>query len=364
MLPTSIPSPDYNWQSFNLGEWLRSIGLDWAIFNNVEIRTYAICILLGIFVAAIMTNRRLVRRGGEPWVILDICLFAVPFGIIGARVFHVLTHPDDYFYPGADLMRTLYIWEGGIAIFGALLGGALGAYIGCRITGVRFWSFADALAPGLLLAQAFGRFGNWFNHELFGLPTDLPWGLEIESTNSAFPAGLPEGTLFHPTFLYEVIWNVLGVLFLLYIERRRTLGRRDIAGYSVPALLPGAYRFQWGRLLGLYLIWYGAGRTVWESIRIDPSEVFLGLRTNVWAAILAILIGLIIVVVQGRRHPGAEPSVYLPGREWVPDAVVHSDDTYTDSDDDDDEAARQPELAEPVTNGAKRSATSGSNAKS
>jgi prolipoprotein diacylglyceryl transferase len=363
LLPLSIPSPSYDWQSFNVGQWLRDLGLDWATFN-LEIRAYALCILIGIVAAAIMTNRRLVRRGGEPWVILDICLFAVPLGIIGARVFHVLTHPDDYFYPGADLLRTLYIWEGGIAIFGALLGGAVGAYIGCRFTGVRFWSFADALAPGLLLAQAFGRFGNWFNHELFGLPTDLPWGLEIESTNPAFPAGLPEGTLFHPTFLYEVIWNVLGVLFLLYIERKYRLGRRDIAGYSVPALTPGAYRLQWGRLFGVYLIWYGVGRTVWESIRIDPSELFLGVRTNVWAALAAILVGLIILIVQARRHPGAEPSVYRPGREWTPEAVVHSDDIYTDSDDDDNYDARQPEIASPVARGAKPTATSGSSAKS
>ena len=119
--------------------------------------------------------------------------------------------------------------------------------------------------PGLLLAQALGRFGNWFNQELFGLPTDLPWGLEIDSDNPAFPAGLPADTLFHPTFLYEVIWNLLGAAVLLWAGSR--------------------FRLQWGHLFGLYLIWYGAGRIVWESIRIDPSEIFLGLRTNVWAAL-------------------------------------------------------------------------------
>lgn len=363
MLPHSIPSPGYDWQSLNIGQWLRDIGLEWATFNT-EIRTYALCILLGIFIAAIMTNRRLVRRGAEPWVVLDISIWAVIFGIIGARIFHVLTHPDDYFFPGADLLKTLYIWEGGIAIFGALLGGAVGAYIGCRQTGVRFWSFADALAPGILLAQAFGRFGNWFNHELFGLPTDLPWGLEIESTNPAFPVGLPEGTLFHPTFLYEVIWNVLGVLFLLYIERRRHAARVDVAGFSVPTMRAGEYRYQWGRLFALYLIWYGVGRTVWESIRIDPSEIFLGVRTNVWAALAAILVGLIIFFAQRRRHPGAERSVYVPGREWSPEAVVHSDDTYTDSDDDDDDAATNRPVADSVASGAESTATSGSGAKS
>lgn len=327
--PLSIPSPSADWRVFNLGQWLRDIGLTWFTFD-INIHAYAICILVGIFAAGWLTNRRLVNRGAEPWVVIDIALYAVPFGIIGARIFHVVTHPDDYFGPGTDPLSALYIWEGGIAIFGALIGGAVGAWIGCKVTGVRFWSFADALAPGLLLAQAFGRFGNWFNQELFGLPTDLPWGLVIDEGNAAIPAGLPEGTLFHPTFLYEVIWNLLGVAVLLLIERR--LRRRPGAGGL--GFERGGYRLQWGRLFGLYLVWYGAGRIVWESIRIDPSEIFFGLRTNVWAAIIAVIVGLIIIVVQARRHPGVEPSPYVSGRLWTPEGVVHSDNTYTDDADD------------------------------
>ncbi|MGO2097164.1 MAG: prolipoprotein diacylglyceryl transferase, partial [Candidatus Microbacterium stercoravium] len=158
--------------------------------------------------------------------------------------------------------------------------------------GIRFSTFADAIAPGLILAQAFGRFGNWFNQELFGLPTDLPWGLEIDPDNAAIPAGLPEGTLFHPTFLYEVVWNALGAVVLLWLGRRVSM--------------------QWGRLLAVYLIWYGAGRVVWESIRIDPSDVFLGLRTNVWAALAAVVLGIVVLVVQANRHYGVEPSPYTP----------------------------------------------------
>lgn len=327
--PLSIPSPSPDWRVFNLGQWLRDIGLTWFGFD-INVHAYALCILAGIFAAAWLTNRRLVRRGAEPWVVIDISLFAVPLGIIGARIFHVLTHPGDYFAPGIDPLTSLYIWEGGIAIFGALIGGAVGAWIGCRVTGVRFWSFADALAPGLLLAQAFGRFGNWFNQELFGLPTDLPWGLVIDEGNPAIPAGLPEGTLFHPTFLYEVIWNLLGVAVLLLVERR--LRRR--AGSGPLGLERGEFRLQWGRLLGLYLVWYGAGRIVWESIRIDPSEILFGVRTNVWAAIAAVLVGLVIIVVQARRHPGIEPSPYVSGRIWAPEGVVHSENTYTDNDDD------------------------------
>jgi prolipoprotein diacylglyceryl transferase len=190
---------------------------------------------------------------------------------------------------------------------------------------VRFWSFADALAPGLILAQALGRFGNYFNHELYGQPTTLPWGLQIESTNPAYPIGLPAGTLFHPTFLYEIIWDLLGMTVLLLLERQ--------------------FHFRWGRLIALYFIFYGIGRVWFESIRIDPSVVYLGLRTNVWAALGAILLGLILFRVQSRRHPGLEPGVYQPGREWVPDASeVDFDETYSDSDDDND-AARTPELA-------------------
>jgi len=336
--PLSIPSPDYAWQVFNLGQWLRDIGLDWFAFD-LNIHAYAICILVGIVAAGILTNHRLKQRGAEPGVVLDIVIWAIPLGIVGARVFHVLTHPNDYFN-GQELWHVFAVWEGGIAIFGSLIGGAIGAWIGCRVSGVRFWTFADAVAPALLLAQAFGRLGNWFNHELFGLPTNLPWGLEIESSNAAFPPGLPEGTLFHPTFLYEIIWNLVGFALILLIERK--------------------LRLQWGKVLGLYLIWYGLGRTVFESIRIDPSEIFLGLRVNVWAAIAAIVLGIVIIAVQSRRHPGLEPSAYVAGREWVaPGTGVESDDTYSDFDEPGNDAASTPEAL--ATSGP---ATSGDGVKS
>ncbi len=287
----SIPSPEVS--SVQLGP--------------LTIHFYALCIIAGIIAAVLLTNHRLTKRGAEPWVVIDIALLAVPLAIIGARIYHVLTHWGFYFGEGANPLSALYIWEGGIAIYGALIGGAVGAWLGCRWTGIRFWTFADALAPGLLLAQALGRFGNWFNQELFGLPTDLPWGLEIAFDNPAWPAGLPEGTLFHPTFLYEVVWNLLGVAVLLWAGR--------------------AFRLQWGRLFGLYLVWYSAGRIVWESIRIDPSEIILGLRTNVWAAILGVLLGLAIFFVQKRRHTGFEASPYVAGREWTPEGAVQSQDT-------------------------------------
>ena len=301
----SIPSPGPEWQQIPIDIF----GLHWRI------QTYAIMILIGIVVAALWTSRRLSKRGAEPGVILDILLWAVVLGIIGARLYHVFTHPSDYFYPGANLFNVFAIWEGGNAIFGSLIGGAVGIWIACRISGLRFWSVADALAPALLLAQAIGRLGNYFNQELFGLPTNLPWGLQIDSGNKAIPVGLPDNTLFQPLFLYEIIWNVIGVVVIILLERK--------------------FRLQWGKTLAVYLNWYGVGRSYLESIRIDPSEFsFLGIPSNVWAAYLAIVLGIVIFIVQSRRHPGLEPSVYRPGREWVrPDAEVDSDDT--DSDDED-----------------------------
>jgi prolipoprotein diacylglyceryl transferase len=293
--------------AFDVVASIPSPSVSYIDLGPVRIHFYALCIIAGIIVAVLLTNHRLTRRGAEPWVVIDISLLAVPLAIVGARIYHVVTHWDFYFGEGKNPLSALFIWEGGIAIYGALIGGAIGAWLGCRWTGIRFWSFADALAPGLIIAQALGRFGNWFNQELFGLPTDLPWGLEIGADNPAFPPGLAAGTLFHPTFLYEVIWNLLGAAVLLWAGRR--------------------FRLQWGRLFGLYLIWYSAGRIVWESIRIDPSDIWFGLRTNVWAAIFGVVVGLVIMIVQKRRHTGLEPSVYVPGREWKPEGAVQSQDT-------------------------------------
>lgn len=291
ILPLSIPSPD----------------LQFLQIGPLRIYLYAICILVGIIAAWSWTSRRIGARGGERAAVIDFVLWSLVLGILGARLYHVVTHWGDYFFvPGRSLTDSLLeivaVWNGGIAIFGALLGGALGVLIASRITGVRWVSFADALVPGLLLAQAFGRLGNWFNHELFGGPTTLPWGLEIEATNPAFPVGLPEGTLFHPTFLYEIVWNLLGIVVLLAIERR---------------LQP-----RWGQFFGMYLIWYGIGRALIESLRVDPSLLFFGMRTNVVTALLAIVLGIVVIIVQRHRHPGLEISVYRPGRFNPLDAVL------------------------------------------
>jgi prolipoprotein diacylglyceryl transferase len=307
MEPSGIPSPSASWRSFNIGQWLRDLGLDWFGLN-LSVNAYAVAILFGIGLAVWLTNKRLVDRGGEPWIVLDIALWAVPFGILGGRLYHVATHPADYFYPGAELLRIFYVWEGGLAIFGAIGLGAVGAWIGARLAGIRLSSFADALAPGLLLAQGVGRLGNYFNQELFGAPTSLPWGLNIDRPNPAIPVGLPEDTLFHPTFLYEMLWNFVGVAALIVVGRSLTV--------------------QWGRLFGLYLVWYGVGRAFLETLRLDPAELLGGVRVNVWTALLVVALGIAIFVIQGGRHPGLEPGLYRPGKEWVPESGVDSADNY------------------------------------
>jgi prolipoprotein diacylglyceryl transferase len=276
----SIPSPD----------------ISFVDIGPLRIHFYALFILAGIVAAVWLTSRRLTRRGGPPGVVLDIALWAVPLGIIGGRFYHVVTHPGDYFFPGANLLKIFYVWEGGLAIFGAILLGGVGAYIACRRSGIRFLSFADALAPGMLIAQAMGRLGNYFNHELYGAPTTLPWGLQIEPTNAAFPAGLPAGTLFQPLFLYEMIWNLIGVAVILLVERR--------------------FNLRFGKAIGLYFVWYGIGRTWLEALRLDRTEYqLLGLKINMVTAMTVAAIGLALILVQYRTHRAPELSIYLPGRD-------------------------------------------------
>lgn len=254
-----------------------------------RVHFYALFIILGIFIAGFLGHRRLRARGAQSLEVVDIALWAVPFGIIGGRVVHVLTHLNDYFAPGVDPISALRIWEGGLAIYGAIGFGAIGAYIGARLSKVNFLAFADAIAPGLLLAQAVGRLGNYFNQELYGTPTDLPWGLEIDNQD-AMPLGLPVGTLFHPTFAYEALLSIAGALVLLCLDRK--------------------YALRNGRLFSVYLIWYSASRFVIEGMRIDPSEIFLGLRTFQWFALGGAIVGLALFYFMTYVKSGPRTTVY------------------------------------------------------
>ena len=283
----SIPSPTIS--SITLGP--------------VVIHYYALFILAGIVVATFLTAGRMKARGMEAGLAIDIAIWAVPFGIVGGRLFHVATHIGDYFGPGRDWTSMFRLWEGGLAIYGAIIFGSIGAYIACQVdikplriesAGIRFLSFADALVPGLLAAQALGRWGNYFNNELFGSPTDLPWGLEIPKYNPSYPLGLPEGITFHPTFLYESLWSLLGIAVLLLLEQR--------------------FNLCWGRMFAAYLMWYSFGRFFIEGIRLDPSDVILGLRTNQLSALIGLLAGFALLMIQHYRHTGVETTGYLPGR--------------------------------------------------
>jgi prolipoprotein diacylglyceryl transferase len=243
----------------------------------VPIRAYALCIVAGIVVCAWITEKRWVARGGAPGDVVDIAVWAVPFGIIGGRIYHVISSPRAYFGEGGDPMRAFAIWEGGLGIWGAIALGGVGAWIACRRRGIPLPAFADALAPGLLVAQAIGRLGNWFNNELYGGPTDLPWALRIyewDGTGAVTGAdGQPVvlGT-FHPAFLYELLWNLGAAAVVVWADRRYRLGH--------------------GRAFALYVATYCLGRLWIELLRTDPAETFFGVRINVFTSII---VGLLAV---------------------------------------------------------------------
>ncbi|GEK21135.1 prolipoprotein diacylglyceryl transferase [Cellulomonas xylanilytica] len=288
LLPLAIPSP-------STGVWH---------LGPFPLRAYAFAILLGIVAALWLTRRRWIERGGDPDTTLEIAFWAVPFGIVGGRIYHVITSPDAYFGVGGEPIRALYIWEGGLGIWGAVAFGAVGAWIGCRRQGVRLPPWADALAPGLLVAQAIGRLGNWFNQELFGSPTTLPWGLRIDAAH--MPVGDPAGTLYHPTFLYEMVWNLAGAALLIWLDRKLQLG--------------------YGRVFLLYVVIYTSGRLWIEMLRIDPAHEFLGLRINVWTSIIVGLGALVAFIVVGRRHPGRDTTLLL-----APPTAQDDEEIATDS---------------------------------
>lgn len=248
------------------------------------LRAYALCILTGVFIAVWWTGRRYQRLGGHPDTTLDVAMISVPVGIVGARIYHVITSPDAYFGPRGNLALIPQIWHGGLGIWGGIAAGvASGAWL-LHHRGLRLSPFADAVAPTLLVAQAVGRLGNWFNQELFGGPTTLPWGLQIDDAH--LPAGYASGTLFHPTFLYEALWNLAGAAFLVWLGRRLRQ-RRGATG---------------GRLVWAYLMVYTAGRVWIEYLRVDEAQVIAGLRLNVWTSVLVFVAGLVGYVLVSRRH--------------------------------------------------------------
>jgi prolipoprotein diacylglyceryl transferase len=294
-LPLEIPSP-------TTGVWY---------LGPLPVRAYAICILAGIVVAMWITARRLATRGGTPGQVLDISAWAVPFGIVGGRIYHLITSPQAYFGEGGQPWNAVKVWEGGLGIWGAIALGAVGAYIGCRRQGVRFLDFVDSAAPGILVAQAIGRFGNYFNNEIHGSPTDLPWGLKVYAWDQAAGHAVLDANgnpvvlgVFHPTFLYEAIFCVLLAWLLVWLDRRYDLRR--------------------GQIFALYIAGYPVGRGVIEFMRTDDANHILGLRINSWVSILVFLLGVFLFLWFGRRpeeastpeeEPETAPSEPVPEAE-------------------------------------------------
>ncbi|GAA0655998.1 prolipoprotein diacylglyceryl transferase [Kitasatospora atroaurantiaca] len=269
----------------------------------IPLRAYAFCIIIGVVVAVWLGSKRWVARGGAKHTVGDIAVWAVPFGLVGGRLYHVITDHQLYFGDGKNPWKAFAIWEGGLGIWGAIAFGAVGAWIGCRRRGVPLPAYADAIAPGIALAQACGRWGNWFNQELYGKPTTLPWGLEIHKVESD---GTVIDGVFHPTFLYESLWCIGVALLVIWADRRFTLGH--------------------GRAFAVYVAAYTVGRFWIEYLRIDEAHHILGLRLNDWTSILVFIGAVVYLVIVGKKHPGREAPDSI-------DPAAHGDEVTQSVDD-------------------------------
>ena len=291
------------------------------------VRAYALCIILGVVAAIWIGERRWVARGGRSGQVSDLALWMVPFGLVGGRLYHVITDSQLYFGEGREPITALYVWRGGLGIWGAIALGAVGLYIGARRMGIKVPPVADAIAPGVLIGQALGRFGNWFNQELFGRPTDLPWGLEIDAAHR--PPGYLDESTFHPTFLYEAIWCTVAFFVIVWIDRR--------------------YRMGHGRVVALYVMAYTLGRGWIEALRIDQVELdnVLGLRWNVWTSIILFVAAAVYFVVSLRRNPGRETNLYRDDRYDEPDEAEPGTDATDESNHKDEQDAADATSRDP-----------------
>jgi prolipoprotein diacylglyceryl transferase len=289
----SIPSPGAN---------------IWYI-GAFPLRAYALCIIAGIIAALIIATRRWQARGGTADSMELMVVVGVPFGIVGARLYHVITDYQLYFGPGRQPLNALKIWEGGLGVWGAIAFGILGGYLVARRRRIAFPAVLDAIAPAILVAQAIGRLGNWFNQELFGRPTTLPWGLEIAAPYR--PAGYAQFATFHPTFLYEMLWNLAAAVLLVWLDRRFRLGH--------------------GKVFALYVMLYCAGRFWIEALRIDTVNEIGGFRLNNYTALIGFIVALGWLIWLIRNRPGREEIVEGIGMSAEP-AVAGSAAEMTSGD--------------------------------
>lgn len=251
MFRTAIPTPSFS--VFEVGP--------------LSIHAYALCIIAGVAIAIWLGNRRFIKAFPQAsGIVSDVAIIAVPSGVIGGRIYHVISSPDQYFGKGGQPLDALKIWQGGLGIWGAISLGAVGALLAYRQLArtrelPQFRYFLDALAPGILFAQAIGRWGNWFNGELYGRPTDLPWALEIPRNLRSVE--YRDFETFHPTFLYESLWCLLlGLILIKFSSRLRG-----------------------GQIFSLYILGYCAGRLVFEALRIDEASLIFGVRINIFVSI-------------------------------------------------------------------------------
>jgi prolipoprotein diacylglyceryl transferase len=269
----------------------------------LPIRAYALCIIAGILVAIWLTTRRWKERGGNPDHVWDVAAWAIVLGIVGGRLYHVLSDPELYFKRGRHPLDAFKIWDGGLGIWGAIALGTAGAWIGCRRRKIRLTVFADAAVPGVIFAQAIGRWGNWFNNELYGSATNLPWRLQIHCMDINLGHAVPctpgsSSTVlgyYHPTFLYESLWDVAIGVALLLVDRRFRLGR--------------------GNVMALYVMGYTAGRAWIEAMRTDHANHFFGLRLNEWTSLIVFLGGLVWFLRHGGFSAEREASPYYAGAD-------------------------------------------------
>ncbi|MFI0484470.1 prolipoprotein diacylglyceryl transferase [Actinomadura sp. 9N215] len=266
----------------------------------IPIRAYAVMIILGIVVAVWLGERRWAAKGGAPGVIVDVAVWAVPFGLVGGRLYHVLTDYQRYFGADGDPLRALEIWKGGLGIWGSIAVGAVGAIIGCRRRGISTLALADAVAPGIVLAQAIGRWGNYWNQELYGRPLDAFWAIEIDENHRPVLDGGPaldpeyaDIAHYHPTFLYEFLWCVGVAILVIWADRR--------------------YKLTHGRAFALYVAAYTLGRAWIEALRIDEAHEILGLRLNDWTSII-LFVGAVAYMYQARNRTAPE-NVGVPATE-------------------------------------------------
>lgn len=258
---------------------------------------YGLMIAFGVIAGVELARRRWAARGGDPEDISAIVLWAVPAGLIGARLYHLITDWRDYTDRLGD---TWKIWEGGLGIPGGMAAGILAGIWAARRRGVDLPGMLDIAGPSLSLAQAIGRLGNWWNQELFGGPTDLPWGLEILPENR--PPEFADSPTFHPAFLYEGLWSLSLMAFMIWLDKKRILPR--------------------GRLIGVYIGGYGLGRLWLETIRTDRASHVFGLRVNIWMSLALIIGGGLIVLIGWRRAQRSSDPATTSTSDTPPEAAI------------------------------------------